>query len=305
MKDTTASRWCYTVQRSATSEHLGQVSVTGADEVTLKSRSFIDENTFDSLISSSRASRANSQECSKHVRIMTDPGCSVNDSSSYSSTESGGASSSDSSSGGTIDADTSNAPHQKTVALASLPSCAASQDYCASPLCPKSVVAVNYEAYQQHEQLDEQTTEMSEFVARLMKGGVIVKQRLRWGRSRLTSLQLTADMTLTCVAIARRRTSSTILMSQVAEVYRDSRIVTLLASDQRERGVAFKLSRDIDAVLLECLLKSMCNTAVARRRSESTTMRITSSDTCSSSSSSSCCSNYSTQSRLQSVLKYS
>jgi hypothetical protein len=85
-------------------------------------------------------------------------------------------------------------------------------------------------------------------------------------------------------------------MAQVVAVYRDNCTLTLIAP-KHGQGVAFKLSSEVDAVLLECVLMPMCSTAcnsvvssksgVSRESTASCNTYSTSSSSCNSSNSSS------------------
>jgi hypothetical protein len=88
---------------------------------------------------------------------------------------------------------------------------------------------LKWESVREQQQLEEQTLEMRAFVDRLLGVGVLVKQRRRWGRSRVSRLQLGADKTLSWVAAARRCGGKTIPMSQIVAVYRDNCNLTLIA----------------------------------------------------------------------------
>jgi hypothetical protein len=171
-----------------------QTNVTGA---TLRSDSCADDYAFGSLLSSSRESRVNSHESSRKVRFMTDPGYCGNGSGSGSGSSSSNSNSSTvSSDGDTRAANAEEVPDaQCQISLAALPSFAAAEE--CSPVClPKWVLKC--ESGREQQQLEKQTLEMSAFVDRLLGVGILVKQRLRWGRSRVSRLQLGADMHCHC-----------------------------------------------------------------------------------------------------------
>jgi hypothetical protein len=87
-------------------------------------------------------------------------------------------------------------------------------------------------------------------------GGIILQQRLRWGKLSLPA----AAKTLLWTAGRHKNKSSIVLLAQIVAVQRVGRRRTFYKC-KHGQGMAFTLGTKAEAVLLECVLRRMCTTA--------------------------------------------
>jgi hypothetical protein len=108
----------------------------------------------------------------------------------------------------------------------------------------------------------EREQEMATFADRLMTSGIFVKQQHRWTRKAACMLTLSADNILSWAAVDRKSArNGSLAMAHVAAVFRDGKAVALIPSTSSRalwqgQSITLVLNDELEAVLLECVLKS-------------------------------------------------
>jgi hypothetical protein len=131
---------------------------------------------------------------------------------------------------------------------------------------------------QDRHQQQNQRDEMATFADRLMTSGIFVKQQHRWTRKTACMLTLSADNAISWAAVDRKSSSrsGSMSMAHVAAVFRDGCAVALIPSTSTRalwqgQSVTLLLNNELEAVLLECVLKSTSARVPLQRKSTSST----------------------------------